>query len=69
MASLSLCSLCGLGCDDSPSLHLLICKFQIYDAHFIAVLRALNEITHRKLLTSVSSQCLRNTDCYCHCYC
>ena len=57
LASLSLCSLCDLGCDDSLSLHLLICKFQIYDTCFTGVSWELNEITYIKVLARISKRC------------
>lgn len=38
------CSLCHLGCDNSPSLHLLISKFQINNMCFTGVLWEPNEI-------------------------
>lgn len=39
----SFCSLCHLGCDNSPSLRLLISKFQINNTCLTGVLREPNE--------------------------
>lgn len=44
LGSPAFCSLCHLGCDNSPSLHLLICKFQINNICFTGVLQGPNEI-------------------------